>query len=207
MVSIREKKKLRNRKRILEVAMDFFNRQGFRKTTISQIAQKAEVGTGTVYNYFPSKEHILSAFVREQATKNIEKFDSKKKPDNPLDAILLLFYIIYKSIAFDKALHKEGFFAIFLAPDNGPSCPKKHLTSVVNDIDFQVISVISSILKKGKDDKKLKKNISEDMAAMTIYSVFMYTWFKAISGYFEDLESAKNNFVLMIEEYFNEILL
>jgi len=50
---------------IYQVAMDLFRAQGFDKTTMRQIAEKAEVATGAAYYYFGSKNEIVLRFYRE----------------------------------------------------------------------------------------------------------------------------------------------
>ena len=47
------------RKDILDAAQRLFVRQGFNETTVGDIAEEAGMGTGTMYLYFPSKEHVL----------------------------------------------------------------------------------------------------------------------------------------------------
>ena len=44
---------------ILEAALTLFAGKGFNETTVQDIAEAAGMGTGTVYLYFPSKEHVL----------------------------------------------------------------------------------------------------------------------------------------------------
>jgi len=69
--SRRERKKDETRTRIVTVAMELFEQQGFNSTTMEQIADVADVAKGTLYNYFPVKEAIISAFMRLSATKAI----------------------------------------------------------------------------------------------------------------------------------------
>src|SRR3990172_3799221 len=47
------------RKDILDAALDLFTKKGFNETTVDDIASGAGVAKGTIYLYFPSKEHIL----------------------------------------------------------------------------------------------------------------------------------------------------
>ncbi|MGH2785319.1 MAG: TetR/AcrR family transcriptional regulator [Actinomycetota bacterium] len=47
------------RKDILDAALQLFVNRGFNETTVQDIATAAGMGTGTVYLYFPSKEHVL----------------------------------------------------------------------------------------------------------------------------------------------------
>jgi AcrR family transcriptional regulator len=56
---LRERKKQRTRQTILDVALDLFAERGYSHTTLEQIADAAEISTGTLFAYFPSKEDIL----------------------------------------------------------------------------------------------------------------------------------------------------
>ncbi|MBS3918193.1 MAG: TetR/AcrR family transcriptional regulator [Deltaproteobacteria bacterium] len=44
---------------IIEAAIDVFSKNNFQNSTISQIAQKAEVAEGTIYQYFKNKEDLF----------------------------------------------------------------------------------------------------------------------------------------------------
>lgn len=49
---------------ILESALELFAENGFHATSISQIAKKAKISKGLIYNYFESKNEILSKIIR-----------------------------------------------------------------------------------------------------------------------------------------------
>lgn len=49
------------RREILQAATSLFQDKGYAETTIGEIAGAAGVAAGTVYLYFPSKDHILLA--------------------------------------------------------------------------------------------------------------------------------------------------
>lgn len=51
-------------KRILEAASRRFLHYGFKKTTMSEIAEDCNMSTGNLYRYFPSKLDIAETFVR-----------------------------------------------------------------------------------------------------------------------------------------------
>lgn len=57
--SLRERKKEKTRLAIQQVALDLFERHGYDRTTIEQIAAGAEVSPSTVYRYFETKEAIV----------------------------------------------------------------------------------------------------------------------------------------------------
>lgn len=53
------------RAQLLGEARRQIDSQGYAGTTIRSVASACHVGTGTVYNYFPSKEMLVAAFVYE----------------------------------------------------------------------------------------------------------------------------------------------
>src|SRR5258708_27696083 len=50
------------RERLFRSALQLFAQKGFEETTVEDITEAADVGKGTFFNYFPSKDHILIAF-------------------------------------------------------------------------------------------------------------------------------------------------
>ena len=50
------------RERLFRAALQLFAEKGFAETTVEDITEVADVGKGTFFNYFPSKDHILLAF-------------------------------------------------------------------------------------------------------------------------------------------------
>jgi len=50
-------------KKILMAATELFARQGYHKTTITDIAQAVNLTSGAVFHHFPSKESLLEAVV------------------------------------------------------------------------------------------------------------------------------------------------
>jgi AcrR family transcriptional regulator len=54
-----EKKSERSRGSILEAALQLFSKQGYRGTSIREIAELAGLSTGNVYHHFPDKETLF----------------------------------------------------------------------------------------------------------------------------------------------------
>jgi TetR/AcrR family fatty acid metabolism transcriptional regulator len=60
--------------RILEAAVKVFARQGFRQSTVAQIAKEAGVADGTIYLYFKNKDDILLHFFSFKAQQVFDRF-------------------------------------------------------------------------------------------------------------------------------------
>ncbi len=67
MAGLREDKKQQTQLTIMESARKIFSEKGFQKASMVEIAKDAEVGTGTIYNYFPSKGALLLRIFTDEA--------------------------------------------------------------------------------------------------------------------------------------------
>lgn len=63
---------------IMNVALEHFARQGYHKSSISQIAKHAGISKGLMYNYFESKEELLTEIVN----RSMEEVAMYLDPDN-----------------------------------------------------------------------------------------------------------------------------
>ena len=61
----REEKSERSRRAVLDAALYLFSHQGYRATTVREIADRARVSTGNVYHHFPDKESVFRALLDE----------------------------------------------------------------------------------------------------------------------------------------------
>jgi AcrR family transcriptional regulator len=57
---LRELKKGRTRRLIADVAAQLFAAQGYENVSVADVAREAEVSEQTVYNYFPTKERLVT---------------------------------------------------------------------------------------------------------------------------------------------------
>lgn len=58
-IGLRERKKAKTRATIQQNALRLFREQGYRETTIEQIADRSEVSPSTLFRYFPTKESLV----------------------------------------------------------------------------------------------------------------------------------------------------
>src|SRR5229473_113377 len=68
-LSRRQRHSAEIRERLFRAALELFAQKGFLETTVEDITEAADVGKGTFFNYFPSKDHILLAFGEMQLCK------------------------------------------------------------------------------------------------------------------------------------------
>ena len=88
---ITEEAKNETRQRILQAATSLFKSEGWQKTTTRGIAIAAEIATGTLFNYFPTKEAIAAALIAEALKRASEEFPARQTGENLLEADLFTF--------------------------------------------------------------------------------------------------------------------
>ncbi len=65
----RERRHAETRERLMRCALRLFADRGFADTSIEDITEAADVGKGTFFNYFRTKEHVLDTFGKQRLAK------------------------------------------------------------------------------------------------------------------------------------------
>jgi len=89
---------------IMNVALEHFSNQGFQATTITHIAKHAGISKGLMYNYFKSKEDLLSAIMNRSVSEIYDYFD----PDQDNQLTPAEFELFIRKIF--KVLHEKRQF-------------------------------------------------------------------------------------------------
>ena len=79
------------RERLVESARDLMHEQGVHRTTLADVAERADVPLGNVYYYFKSKDELVRAVLegyREQAGALIAAFERHRSPQARLKALV-----------------------------------------------------------------------------------------------------------------------
>src|ERR1700757_5218112 len=82
-----ERRKRRTRQAIQKAALELFAERGYRETTISDIAERAEVAPRTVTVHFPAKEELLldtEPFTFESLS---ERLSARQPRESALEAL------------------------------------------------------------------------------------------------------------------------
>src|SRR4051812_17875401 len=64
-LSRRERERLTRRQEIIEAARTVFARKGFKDATLDDVAELAEFGKGTLYNYFENKDALFASVLQD----------------------------------------------------------------------------------------------------------------------------------------------
>src|SRR6267143_2977032 len=86
--SRRQRRSADIRDRLFGAALQLFAQKGFAETTVEDITEAADVGKGTFFNYFPSKDHIMLAFGEMQLLKLEAAIELARKTGEPMPEFL-----------------------------------------------------------------------------------------------------------------------
>jgi AcrR family transcriptional regulator len=84
----RERRRLETRERIFSAALALFAERGFMETTVEDITEAADVGKGTFFNYFPTKEHVLATYGAERLATVERALQEARKGKQPVMEVL-----------------------------------------------------------------------------------------------------------------------
>lgn len=182
---LRSQKKQRRRDRIVEAAVEAFNRKGFSATTMQEIAKVADLAVGTLYNYFPSKNDLLVGIIEGQM-EEIRKIDVRELVRRLRTArsgaevvSWILSTVVRKSFVLSKQNWREVFGAM--------AASRAELDRVV-ELDFEAIGLLAVLLRNMQNRGLVRKDLSADVAAMNLYSavVVQFMSYAFVSGLGEE---------------------
>ena len=98
----RARRRAETRGRLIEAARVTFARQGIDATRINEITDEADVGFGSFYNYFDSKEAIVAAVVEDVAESAGEAIEAATSDlDDPAEVVAVAHRSLIRRAARD----------------------------------------------------------------------------------------------------------
>lgn len=154
----RGKEKDSRKKLILKSARALFFKKGFNKVTVDEIAKISELGKGSIYLYFNSKEEIYAQILLNDIDTFYQRvlvlFDRKSSASD----LLFEFSCIYV----DFFLNEGELFRILMTYMLHPAQMNlsRELNSEILTANARSIDVIGEILQRGVESKEFSADIN-----------------------------------------------
>jgi AcrR family transcriptional regulator len=133
------------RKQIIEAAFELFANEGYGKTSIAAVAQKAAVSKGLIYHYFGSKQEILEAILEqlvalgEEMTSFPDNFTAQDKIRQILEQTFI--FIQHKSgigkLMVSLALQRDAFETLKPKLDTIQKEQMKMFSGIMEELGFE----------------------------------------------------------------------
>lgn len=181
-VSRKEREHVAHRGEILQAAEKIFAAKGFFQATMSEIAEAAEFGTGTLYKFFKSKEDLYFILIDEKTEEingPVKGELSKKAP-----AVERIKNILKLQLEFIE--RNRDFFRIYASEGSRfewtvmNSCGKK-----IHEKMVAYIHLLAQLMKQGMEEGNLKVMDPMDLAHAFegIVHSFIFEWLISPESY------------------------
>ncbi len=159
----RERRKLEKLDRIREAARGLFARQGFEATTTKQIAAAADIGSGTLFLYAPTKEDLLVLIFQEDVGRAVDAaFESV--PAKPLlDQVMHVFDAITAHHAADPALARIFVKELPFVDDSRHG---------VAQFMSQMKVRLSKLIQQAKAKGEIEPDVPESLLAQSLFGTY-----------------------------------
>lgn len=175
VASRREREQQMRRQMILEAALQLFTEKGFNLTTVDEIAAQAELGKGTIYSYFKSKDEIYLAILQEGM--EILQRRMEQAIDNPNSAVEAL-YSLYDTFT---QYHRErlGFIeTLFMQVDERTAIRLGDLVHGLQDKASNWSFLVGKVLQWGIDRGEFVEfeveKVAKAIVGLIIGLIFQY---------------------------------
>ena len=163
----REQKKLETRERIRAAAADLFTRHGYGAATMREIAQRAHVGLGTLFNYAGDKRDLVFLIFNEELNAVTDVALAAPRPGQPLvDQLIAVFRVHYRWLATKPALAR-----ILLQELTFYSSGKQAATFL--GIRKRLIDGLEALVRAAQRGRQIRSR--EDPAVIARHIFFVYS--------------------------------
>jgi AcrR family transcriptional regulator len=160
----RERRRIETRERIFRAALGLFAERGFMETTVEDITEAADVGKGTFFNYFPTKEHVLATYGTERVATVERALQRARAGEEPVMDVLR---DLAASVAGQAAESPALVRAIYAAH---ASC-----TAVRDELQIRMHTarrLLAQIFRLAQERGEVRKNVSPMVLARLVQTIF-----------------------------------
>ena len=166
----RTRKREQTRERIFIAAIELVAERGLANVTVEQITERADVGKGTFFNYFPNKEAVLTHFGAAQVERLKEAHQSGKIEGTPRERLERMLCLLGEHPLLTPELARGLFIsALSMAP-----VQEFHGSSI-----WGMQEVLADVIREGQAAGEFTQTLTPEAAALFMlgqHFLAMLTW-------------------------------
>ena len=196
----RERKKLQSRRMILEAAISEFSKKGYKETSVADIMSTADLGIGTFYNYFNSKEDLLFSLLgRLGETIRIALAEARAAERSSLELLEVGARVTAKFLdenrfvmplflsASHHVMHGGAEHGAQVMPADKPSSSR---------MTPQIKQVFTEIIRAGQQAGEIRCDVPVDLIAEMFHSLYQAAAFSQLELSFQENIALKTRLLL-----------
>lgn len=156
----RTRRRAEIREKLFQAALSLIMRHGLQRTTVSDITEAADVGKGTFFNYFPTKEHVVVEFYERHRERLEERIRAVRQgQESAIEALETIMESLSEESAKSPALVRSFWLAV-VSSDEVSEIVMQQL-----DINYKIIEELCAI---GQQQGDLRRDwLPSDLARAT----------------------------------------
>ena len=165
-MGLRELNKVEKRQRIRAAARDLFSKLGYDSATLRQIAHRAHVGLGTLFNYAQDKRDLIFLIFNEEleAMTN-EALAAAQSHQSLIDQLMAIFQHHYRYFGKDPAMSRILLRELIFYSEG------KH-ASAFQQIRARLLSGIEMFVRSAQQEQRILSKAEPQVIARHIFFVF-----------------------------------
>ena len=205
----RERKKLQSRKTILEAAISEFSKKGYKETSVADIMSAADLGIGTFYNYFTSKEDLLFSLLgRLGETIRMALAEARAAERTSLELLEVGARVTAKFLDENRFVMPLFLSASHHAPQMGPADAQEtaeasphaqspHGAKASNSrMTPQIKQVFTEIIREGQAAGEIRSDVPVDLIAEMFHSLYQAAAFSYLDLSYQENIALKTRLLL-----------
>ncbi|WP_103665564.1 TetR/AcrR family transcriptional regulator [Gracilimonas amylolytica] len=163
----KEREKSRRRDQILDAAIELTGQQGFERTTMDEIAEKAELSKGTLYLYYKDKSSLYQAIKKRALQSLHQDFLTVLQQDKPgamlvKEMISSFLDMIQKNVTFTKAI------MLYRGSESSDSDQQSSIAEKCLNIENDVNMLMVKAIQIGVQDGSITTKLDPKLLALQI---------------------------------------
>jgi AcrR family transcriptional regulator len=166
-LGLREQNKLEKRQRIRAAARELFSKHGYDAATLRQIAHRAHVGLGTLFNYAQDKRDLVFLIFNEELSAVTDDALSATEPRQPLlDQLIAISKRHYDYFGKDPALSRILLKELVFYSEGKQA-------ATFQEIRGRLLSGIEKLVRRAQQHRRILS--TEDPAIITRHIFFVFS--------------------------------
>lgn len=161
------RKRLDTRRKIIRTAMDLFTQSGIDSVSMEQIAEKADIARGTLYNHFQVKEAIIAEYIESLSTElNTDRIERLRTLPDTRTRLQLSLHELMQGVRAQPELFERYFIY-----------RTKQMVSLQPDESHEkgLRSLEKAIIQMGQESGELRLDIAPGILEALISFIFIET--------------------------------
>lgn len=166
---LRERQKAEREGRILRAAEYLFGRRSYAETGMEDVARRARVAVGTIYNYFPSKADLVLALLRRETGDTLAAGEAvlarAVETDDAESCVHALFDVYVELLArHEREQLRELLAAALASPET--------VGRAAFEMDLRLLAQLRELLARLFARDLLAADVDTGQAALLLYTVY-----------------------------------